>query len=352
MTVELPGIAQAEWVHPNESDAGYYRWSLAPVLNARLARRATALRPRERVGLLDNASALLNAGELAGDEYLTVLAAFGGDPEPEIIQKVAAQLGVVRSTLLRAEQRESFNAFSRSLLRPALTRLGLQPAAGEPEHVSPLRSDLLGELGREGRDPEVLALARELTRRYLAEPSEVDSALVDAALRVAGYQGDLALWESLRIAFEQAKSPVHRTRLLDALGGVRDEAAVVRALDYALHGSLNATEFIRIPRELAKLRDQRDRVIDWLIQHHDAIKARMPEFFYIRLITLAEGEDAAVFGRLREFLLEPARRADDAAPEITKATERMAHRALLLQKESANVMRFLNSWSAKPPADR
>jgi hypothetical protein len=351
-TVEIPGLAQADWLHPNADEAGYYRWSLAPALNARLVRHAAALTPRERIGLLDNASALLNAGHLGGDEFLGVLTAFVDDKEPEITGKVASQFAFVRSALLRADQRDSFNTFSHSLLRPALTRVSLRPVAGEPEHVTPLRATLLGELGRQGRDPDVIAFARDQTRRYLAQPSDMDPAIVGIALSIAAYHGDLALWESFRTAFEQTKSPVHRNRLLAALGGVRDEAAVERALDYALNGPLNSTEFMRIPMALAALQGRRTRIVEWVMQHNAAIKARLPTLAYAGLINLGEGEDAALFERLRAFYLDPAHHLPSAIPDITKATERMAQRAQLFEKESANVVRFLTSWSAKTSTDR
>ena len=352
MTIEAPGLANAEWIHPNADEAGYYRWNLSPSLNTRLARHAAQLSPRERVGLLENTSALLNGGQLAGDEYLSFIAAFAGDKEPEVTQKIAAQLAGVRATLVPAEQREHFDQFSASLLRPALTRIGLKPVAGEPAHVTPLRSSLLGTLGRQGRDPEVIALARELTARYLANPREVDPALVNVALEVAAHHGDAALWETFRTALERTKSPLDRNRLLGTLGGVRDEAVVEKALEYALHGPLNSTEFMRIPYGIAGQPGRRERVVNWVIQHYAALTARMPAHAIANLITIGEGNDPALFERLRQFLLDPARRISAADPNITKATERMAQRALLKEKESANVVRFLASWSAKPATDR
>jgi alanyl aminopeptidase len=352
MTLEIPGLANAEWIHPNADEAGYYRWNLSPALNTRLARHAARLTPRERVGLLENTSALLNGGQLAGDEYLSFIAAFAGDREPEVTQKIAGQLAGVRTSLVPAEQRDQFDLFSASLLRPALARIGLRPVAGEPEHVTPLRSTLLGTLGRRGHDPDVIALARELTAQYLENPRQVDPALANVALEVAAHHGDAALWETFRVALEQTKSPLDRNRLLGTLGGVRDEAVVEKALDYALNGPLNSTEFMRIPFGIAGQPGRRERVVTWVIQHYAALQARMPSYALANLITIAEGSDPTQFERLRQFLLDPVRRLAAAEPNLTKASERMAQRALLREKESANVVRFLASWSARPATDR
>jgi hypothetical protein len=133
---------------------------------------------------------------------------------------------------------------------------------------------------------------------------------------------------------------------------VHDAAVVEKALDYALNGPLNSTEFMRIPYGIAGQPGRRERVVTWVIQHYAALQARMPSHALAGLITIAEGGEPTPFERLREFLLDPVRRDAAAEPNITKATERMAQRALLKEKESANVKRFLASWSARPASDR
>jgi aminopeptidase N len=352
MVVEIPGLAKADWLHPNAGEAGYYRWSLPPAFNARLARNSQVLSTRERLGLLENASALLNAGQLAGDEYLTFVSAFAGDPEPEVTQKVAGQLTAVRTMLVPTGQRERFNAFSHALLRPALTRVGMKPVAGEPIHLAPLRSTLLSELGREGRDPEIIAFARDLTARYLENPRSIDPALVSPAIGVAAYHGDAALWETFRAAFEQTKTPAVRPQLLGALGGVRDPAVVERALTYALNGPLNSTEVLRIPSALAGHPGERARVIDWVMQHFDALKAKSSAQRMAGLISMGEGNDPALFEKLRRFLLDPARTSQLAEKNIEKAADRMAHRARLRERESGKVEAFLVAWPGVPTPDR
>ncbi|MDO8543819.1 MAG: M1 family metallopeptidase [Opitutaceae bacterium] len=352
MLLDQPGLANADWIHPNAGEAGYYRWSLPPGLNARLARQASALTARERLGLLENASALLNAGQLAGDEFLAYITAFAGDPEPEVTQKVVAQLAMVRGLLVPDGQRERFSDFSLSLLRPVLMRLGMKPVADEPIHLAPLRAALISELGKEGRDAAVIAFARELTARYLVSPRDVDPALASVALGVSARHGDAALWDAFRAAFEQAKNPAVRDLLIDALGAVREPAVVERALDYALSGPLNSTEFMRIPFALAGHPGQRERVIDWVIQHFDELKNRASPQRIAGLISMAEGNDPVRFDKFREFLLDPLRTTQLAEKNILKATERMAQRTLLRERETEKVAAFLSGWSADAPTDR
>jgi len=137
-----------------------------------------------------------------------------------------------------------------------------------------------------------------------------------------------------------------------SLGGVRDEAVFDRALDYALNGPLNSTEFMRIPQALAGQPGRRGRIVEWVIAHHDTIKQRSSAIAYGNLIGIAEGDDPAAFERLRTFLLDPARRFPAADANITKAAERMAQRSRLFEQEAENVARFLATWPGRPATDR
>jgi aminopeptidase N len=237
--VDLPGLADADWVYPNAAESGYYRWQLSPELNARLLRRGAALSPVERLGVLDNAAALLDAGKLGGGDYLALLAAYAGDPEPEIVAQVADSLGGIRDIFLAARM-HGFRAVTSALLRPALDRIGLQPAANEPPEVGPLRTRLYYQLGIYAGDPAVAAAARDLAARYLQEPGTVDASLAGAALAVTAFHGDAATFAQFQSALERTDLPAARDNLISALGSFHDPELAARALsrrvDFPRHG--------------------------------------------------------------------------------------------------------------------
>ena len=159
----VPGLADADWIYPNAGEAGYFRWSLPPELNARLARQATALSPLERVGLLDNISALFSAGQMDGRDYLAYLTANARDEDPDVTESVAGGIGGLRGTFVSPASEPAYDAYRKAILRPVLDRIGLQPVKGEPDYVNPLRATLFGALGTEAADPAVVAECRRLT---------------------------------------------------------------------------------------------------------------------------------------------------------------------------------------------
>jgi alanyl aminopeptidase len=350
-TFELPGLAGADWIYPNSDEAGYYHWSLSPVLNARLVRQAASLSVVERIGLLDNTSALFSAGLIDGTDYLAFVTAFAGDPDVEVNASVIGNVTGLRATFITPATRPAYHAFRAAILRPVLDRIGLQPAANEPPSHGPLRATLYGALGHEAADPAVIAECRRLAALFLDSPGKVDAALRAVALTVTAYHGDAAFYATMQTAFEQAPTPLVRAATLGALGRFHDPALARRALDYSLTPAVNSTEFLGVVRAVGGDPDLSELAVDWIIAHYDAIAAKAPPEYTAGLIGIAGGAEPELFHKLRDFLLAPERKTEFSAINATKAAERLALRLRLRAKEQANIVKFLQSYPGHTPKD-
>jgi hypothetical protein len=304
------------------------------------------------MGLLDNVAALLDAGQLSGGDYLAYLAAFAGDPEPEVTLKVISGLGKVQTTFLVPGGYDKFYAFTRELLRPALTRIGVKPAAGEPDYLAPLRNALYFKLGTAIADPEVITAARELATQYLQNPASIDATLARAALAVAAYHGDAAFLDRICAELEKTGSPAARSNYIGTVGDFHDPALVDRALAYSLTPALKSTEFLSVAGSISGDPERRRQVVDWTMANFEAIRTKAPPQRTANLIFLADGGDTALFAELKKFLLDPARTSQSAEANAAKAGDRVAVRAILREKELASVEAFLSTYPHKTPTDR
>ena len=61
-----------------------------------------------------------------------------------------------------------------------------------------MRAHLFGLLGYYGKDPPILAEARQLAEKYLADPASVDPNLGQTALAIAARNGNAALFDKLQ----------------------------------------------------------------------------------------------------------------------------------------------------------
>ena len=344
-TVTLEG--PVTWVHPNLDQRGYYRWNVpAPVLQALADGGDRTMTVRERVGFIGNASALLDAGAIRGDAYLRLLRPFARDEEPEVVSAVIGSLQKVKQAFVTAEVEGTFAAYVRTLLGPALERIGRDRRPGEMEAVSVLRPQLMLWLGRDGNDPAVIAHGAALARAFLADPATSDPSLVGVALQLAALRGDRALYEEYRRRLEAAQVPADRQRFLGALGYFRDPALMDDALRYALGGSLRPQEVFTVPFGIGTTVAHQERPYRFLVENFDAIRTRIPPMFLVFTPHFASGCSAERAAEARAFFADPKRAAPGIEKEIAKMSETVADCASLRAREGAAVASFLRGLSS------
>ncbi len=342
-----------DWIYPNAGGTGYYRWSVPAEQLLALARSAsTVLAPAERVEFLGNLSALLDAGEIHGDVYLSVLERLGGDPDPFVVMTVVDALGRVRDTFVGPDLAGAYGDFVRRTLDPALDRFGLEPRADEPDPVALLRPDLLRRLGTDGAEPRVRDYADSLTRVILNTPSAAPPSLVEAALRISAHHGDRALLDALTGLAESTPVPAVRGAALTALGGFTDPELRRAALDYALGGRVRSNETLIVGRAMEETEPGRDAVYAWLTGNYAAVTAKIPPILIGFLPGVADGASAPRLEAAREFFGDPAHQAPGTGRTLERVTAQVEARLALRAREGDAVRRFLTAGETEHAGQR
>jgi alanyl aminopeptidase len=346
LEVTLPASGAVAWLMPNAEAAGYYRFALPErELDALLAAAGSDLTPAERIGLVGNLQALLQAGSLPGDRYLEALARLAADREPAVARAVAAALEEAGDGLVPPAAGADYAAFLRRSFGERAAALDWRPAPGERVATTLLRPVLLELVGGDGEDPALRAAARRLAEAALAEPAAVDESVAKVALTLAARGGDRALWNAYRARFEGAQAPNDRARFLDLLGQFGDPALARAALDYALTDAVRPTELLRIPFMVGFATHREDEVFDWLTRHYDEIAGRIPPFVRAFLPFAAAGCSAERWRRAEAFFADPAHRVPGIEQQMAQAGEGVAACVRLRQREGEAVAR----WLAKRP---
>ncbi len=223
----------------NAGGKGYYRSAYPPSVYAALvAHVETDLTPEERISLIGDQWAQVRAGKASIGAYLDLAAAVKADSNAEV---VGAALSGVDSTYLRlatsTEERAALAAWIRSTFAPEYAQLG-PPADGDSADKRELRAQLFSVLGYYGKDPAVLAQAREIAANYLANPSSVDATFGQTALAIAARNGDSALFEQLQKVYETSTNPELQEGALRLLAEFENPALVQRSLDFAVSGKV------------------------------------------------------------------------------------------------------------------
>ncbi|HEY1766183.1 MAG TPA: M1 family metallopeptidase [Terracidiphilus sp.] len=220
--------------YANAAAKGYYRSAYtAPEYANLLAHVETGLTAAERISLTGDEWARVRANQADVGDYLNLAAALKDDRNAEVVSEAIENVSDVYQRLaVTPEEQKKLSAWIDHTFAPVLDHLG--PAkASDSDDTRALRAELLVLVGSYGNSPEVVAMAREIGDRYLADPVSVEATLGNAALTVAARHGDGALFARLQHAYETSADPGFKNGALRLLAQFRSPDLVKRALAYA-----------------------------------------------------------------------------------------------------------------------
>lgn len=342
-TVTLPGVAgkKLEWVHPNAKN-GYYRWSVAgPSLHALAAAAPKVLDRAQRIGFVQNLTALLNAGEVHGDDYVSLLEKFGADEDPNVVSTLTGPLSTIQTTFVDEGMEDAFATYVRRVLGPAAQRFGLDRAPGEAPAVSVVRPQLLSWLADEGKDEKALAHAEHLASMFLTDRGSIDPSLVGTALRLSALRGDAARFADYQKRFEAATAPTDRDPFLAALGSFRDPALREKALAYALSDQVRPHEVFEIPQAMGANPAYQMQLFEWAMAHYKEIIAKIPPVYAVFVPYFGAGCDAPKLAKAKEFFSQPEHSVAGAEVELARMLEAGNDCIGLKAREGEAVKRYL-----------
>jgi aminopeptidase N len=219
-TMEIAAGRCGEPIKLNFGDAGYYRVQYDSATEAALARSIEAMGPADRVNLLADNWALLEAGRITADRYFRLVDAVANDRNRAVWERVMGTIGRLDDLERGLPGRPAFQAYARSRLRPAFDRLGWDRAAGESRGNATdntiLRAKLIGELGAL-RDGAVLAEAKRRFAAFVKKPGSLDVNLRGSVIFLAGREADRATYDAIRALGRRATSTELRIRYYIAL---------------------------------------------------------------------------------------------------------------------------------------
>jgi alanyl aminopeptidase len=343
MTVALEGGKAPQWLNLNGDAAGYYRWNVSPEILHRLADgEGEFLTPVERVGFLGNASALLSAGLLHGDDFMRLTAKFANDKDPDVTTALMDNVEVIRRIFVTRELADPYAVYVRRTLGPALARIGMTRRPGEGDGTSEVRASLLVAMGDDGKDAAVVSFADSLAKQHIASPGSVDPSLIGAALDLSALRGNEALFADYKRRFETAEIPAERGRYLGALGYFRDPKIVQESVRYSLTGPLRPQEIFEIPGTLGSAFEYEELPYKWMTENFGTIASKVPPMFMVYMPNFARGCSNQRFEEAKVFFANPAHSVPGSEKELARVADQVHDCTGLREREGAVVAAYLN----------
>ena len=346
--VSLDTKSAPKWIFPNAGATGYYRWQVSAEMLVNLMDNARDyLNTKERIGLLSNLSALLDAGEIKGSDFLDALSMFADDNDPAVIGSMISGISKVKSAFTPDELKSDFAVYVNHLLMPSLVRLGMEAQDGEKEEVSLLRPRLIAWLADEGENEEVRGYLKTLAKKYLEDASSIDPSLISVSLNNYATEGDSILFEDFKSRFLAAKVPAVRSRFLEALGLFRDSALINQALDYTLNGQLYPQEIFTIPTYVSSQSEYLDQfVFEWFLENYDVVVSKIPEALAYDMVSFAGGCSEDKFKMGKEFFTDEERIVEGTHQQLARVEAQVNDCVNLRAREGESVAEYLKKFAA------
>jgi aminopeptidase N len=319
----------------NAAAVGYFRVQYDNGVLQSITKQFAALPSGDRIAVLDDQWALVEAGAQPLASYLSLVSAAGTDTNERVWTQISDALGTIEYYERGTPGYSAFAAYARTALRPVFEQLGWQPKPDEAPGVQRLRSKVIGDLGAWG-DPAIIAEARRRFAEFVKDRSSMRPEEQAVVLTIVARDADAKTFEQLHAVAKSAQNETELRRYYTALMQVRDPQLAPAALKIAFSPEIPPqAESLRLWLVFALSEAHQQLAWNAYVEHLDALLAPhqpsgpafiaqySPEMFW-RSVPLDQLE-SWVKAHLPEEM------AADAARGMETARFKAAERTVLIQ---------------------
>lgn len=266
-------MSASKFPFANAGAKGYYRSSYPKAIYQDILARAETLAPEERIILIGDQWALMRSGVATVGDNLDLAAALRNDPDPVVLGKVLATISEIAERIATDDERTDLRAWIRKQFTPVYRALGPIPAGNdiEPQNKQQMRALLFVALG-DAKDPTVMAEARTLANRYIADQTSVGPSLAPYALYVAATNGDAELYDKLLALRASTPDPEVQATSLFLTTHFTDSALIARTLDSVAVGKMRNRDGATMLAIMVRTRETRDQAWYYVTRNWDRIQ--------------------------------------------------------------------------------
>jgi len=347
--VVLEDMRPDEWFKVNPGQMGFYRTCYSPELLKQLVSAIGhgTLPALDRLGLIDDLFALVQAGQSSTVEALALLEAFAGEDQYVVWNRVCSALGKLSQLLAYTEHHDLLKAFGRQLLSGITEKLGWEPKADEDHLTKLLRSLVLARMTMLD-DAQVIA---EAERRFALHvkgeqliPADFRSTVYKAVLR----SGSRKMYDALLQIYREATLHEEKDRVASALGTVKNEDILKDVLTFAMSSEVRSQDTVFVISSVSSSKAGRDLAWNYFRDNWDVFSERFKgAFLLVRLVkTLTENfasEQKAL--EIDQFFKD--HHCAGTERTVQQSVESVRLNAAWLARDASDVGQYLGSKSLK-----
>jgi len=241
----IKDIPENTWLKINPGTIGFYRTRYSkPVLSLLLpAIEDRTLPPLDRLGLLDDLFAMVQAGHASTVEVLEVMRAFQHEDNFTVWSTIVNTLGKINTLISHLDFEDSLKVFGRNLFRDINTRLGWDAKSDESHLDTLLRSLVLNRLAALD-DKDTIEEAKKRFELHVNGTTILVADLRSPVYRAVLSVGDIDTYLTMLKLYREADLQEEKERILRALGMMKDETVLRKILDFAMSEEVRAQDTV------------------------------------------------------------------------------------------------------------
>ncbi|KAF5280580.1 hypothetical protein FQR65_LT00331 [Abscondita terminalis] len=335
------------WIKVNPGTIGFYRTEYTPEMLERLipAVHDKSLPPLDRLGLLDDLFAMVQAGNSSTVEVLKLLKAYEDETDYTVwssISNILTKLGVLLS---HTDCEEPFKKFEKSLLSKVSQRLGWDTLKGEKHLDTLLRGLVLGRLAWLDDDDTVKEASSRFDRHVGSGPhlpADLRSACYRAVLRA----GDKDIFDTMLKLYRSADLHEEKDRISRALGATKDEALLSKVLDFAMSEEVRSQDTVFVIMSVAMTRPGRELAWKFFKDHWEELIGRYQGGFLLtRLVKFTTENFASEKMAVEVENFFNNHKSPGTERTVQQGVETIRLNAAWLARDSEAIANYLNSYA-------
>ena len=336
--------ADGGWTKLNAGQTGFFRVAYAEDEWRRLgeAVAAQSLPAVDRLGLQNDAYALVRAGRLPATVFLELAQSYIAERDAIVWSDLAANLRGLENLLASAPCLEAFRAYARSLFADVAREVGWDPQPGDGHLEALRRSAVISAFGGYG-DPDTQREARARFQLHAEGGASIAPEVRGAAFNLAAQQGGRAVYDELWRIHRDAYLQEEKARVLAALTRTRDDALLADLLRRSMSDEVRSQDAPLALTQAGALPDARARTWEFVKENWEEIDRRYGKggFAVMRIVAIPAGFASAEREEdVRAFF--EAHPAPSAARSIQQTLESIRLNARWLEVNGAAACEWLS----------
>ncbi|XP_067645923.1 puromycin-sensitive aminopeptidase isoform X2 [Eurosta solidaginis] len=245
MEVVLDDVSADDWVKINPGTVGFYRTRYSKEMLEKLlpAVRQMVLPPLDRLGLIDDMFAMVQAGQASTAEVLQLIDSYRNETNYTVWTAITNSLANLHILISHTDLMEHFNRYGEKLYRPVADRLGWNVRENENHLDTLLRSLVLSRLVS-FRSKGVIAEAQKRFRAHADGQNPIPADLRSTCYKAVLQDGDEQIFNEMLQLYRSTDLHEEQDRISRALGCIGNVTLLRKVIDFAMSGEVRAQDSV------------------------------------------------------------------------------------------------------------